>query len=87
MTKKYFDFYITPAGLGGYRIVDEERRIKGYSEFVYAENTVKLARRHKMKYVHLAGNWHAYGKEGFGQKVTLAEANRLIKQRKIVRRN
>jgi len=75
------------ARVGGYSFVDLENNIKGSSQFVDNEEIIRLAKKHKIKYIYLAGDWGGLKRKGYGEKTTLADAKMLVSKQKDYNRN
>lgn len=67
------------ARVGGYSFTDEEGT-KGNADFVDWIDVLKVAEQGDIKWVHLAGDWSDVGYRGFGQKVHISQAKKIVKK-------
>jgi len=77
LTGAYIGFNL--ANVGGYSTETPSERMTSSAQFVDNKDVIKLAKKEGFKQINLAGNWESLGKKGFGEKVSIAEAKRLMK--------
>jgi hypothetical protein len=79
ITSAYLGFNL--ANVGGYSFVEDENT-KGFADFVENKKVLKIAKENDLKKVHLAGDWSKVGQKGFGERVLLDQAKKLLKKKK-----
>jgi len=70
------------ANVGGYSFDEPEKNIHGSADFIDNNLILKLSKKKGLSRVHLAGDWSGVGKKGYGEIVSIEEAERLLKKKK-----
>lgn len=91
MNKCKINFYglylgFNQARVGGYSTIEyckgNKFPMKGMSDFVEHEKIIDIAKKNKIKTIHLAGNWDKLGHKGYGELVSVKVAEKLTNRLK-----
>ena len=83
----YEGFYLTNDLYGGYSF-RESPTLSGSADYTNPEEVLRLAKESGAKEIHLAGDsWKRIGRKGWGEVVSIEEAERLLKALKQKREN
>jgi hypothetical protein len=72
------------ARVGGYSTIEDEGKTRGMADFVDHEDVIKIAKKNKLKFIYLAGDWSRLGHKGYGELVPVRVAEKLSKKLKEV---
>lgn len=77
ITSAYLGLNMAKVGGYNFRVNDNT---SGWSDFVNNRDVIKIAEKGDIKWVHLAGDWSLLGKKGWGERVPIPTAKKLLKK-------